>query len=66
MNRGATLNRALVYTKLLARLPTLVLAVPSKHVLIGNVVKVTDGDTITVLTADNVKERIRLFGIDAQ
>jgi endonuclease YncB( thermonuclease family) len=39
--------------------------VPSKHVLIGKVVKVTDGDTITVLTTDNEQERIRLWGIDA-
>ena len=46
-------------------LPTLAFAVPSKHVLFGKVVKVTDGDTITVLTADNVQERIRLWGIDA-
>ena len=38
---------------------------PSKHVLIGKVVKVTDGDTITALTADNEQERIRLYGIDA-
>jgi endonuclease YncB( thermonuclease family) len=29
------------------------------------VVKVTDGDTITILTADNEQERIRLYGIDA-
>ena len=28
-------------------------------------VKVTDGDTITILTADNEQERIRLWGIDA-
>jgi endonuclease YncB( thermonuclease family) len=34
-------------------LPTLAYAVPSKHVLIGKVVRVIDGDTITVLTADN-------------
>jgi len=39
--------------------------VPSKHVLIGKVVKVTDGDTITVLTQNNKEERIRLWGIDA-
>ena len=28
-------------------------------------VKVTDGDTITILTKDNQEERIRLWGIDA-
>ena len=44
---------------ILLQLPTLALAVPSKHVLIGKVVKVTDGDTITVLTADNEQECIR-------
>ena len=33
-------------------LPTLALAVPSKHVLIGKVVLVIDGDTIVVLTQD--------------
>jgi micrococcal nuclease len=46
-------------------LPTVAFAVPSKHVLIGKVVKVTDGDTITVLTVDNEQDRIRLYGIDA-
>ena len=50
---------------ILLLLPTLALAVPSKHVLIGNVVKVTDGDTITILKADNEQDRIRLWGIDA-
>jgi endonuclease YncB( thermonuclease family) len=33
--------------------------------LVGRVVAVADGDTITVLTADRVRERIRLAGIDA-
>lgn len=33
--------------------------------LIGKVVKVADGDTITVLSADNQKHRIRLAQIDA-
>ena len=36
---------------------TLALAVPSKYVLIGKVVKVTDGVTITILTTDNEQER---------
>lgn len=31
----------------------------------GKVVKVTDDDTITVLTADNVQVKVRLDGIDA-
>jgi micrococcal nuclease len=31
----------------------------------GKVVKVTDGDTITLLTSDNRQEKIRLDGIDA-
>lgn len=31
----------------------------------GKVVKVTDGDTITILTSDNEQERVRLYGIDA-
>lgn len=46
-------------------MPTLVCAVPSKRVLMGTVVKVTDGDTITVLTSENEQERIRLHGIDS-
>ena len=46
-------------------LPVLALAVPTDNVLIGRVVKVTDGDTITILTTDNEQERIRLYGIDA-
>ena len=40
-------------------------AVPTENVLIGKVVKVTDGDTITILTADSEQEWIRLYGIDA-
>lgn len=31
----------------------------------GRVVRVSDGDTITVLTAGNKQEKIRLYGIDA-
>lgn len=31
----------------------------------GRVIGITDGDTITVLTADHVQEKIRLAGIDA-
>jgi endonuclease YncB( thermonuclease family) len=33
--------------------------------LSGKVVKVTDGDTITVLTSNNKQEKVRLDGIDA-
>jgi endonuclease YncB( thermonuclease family) len=33
--------------------------------LTGRVVKVADGDTVTVLDADNTQHRIRLQGIDA-
>ena len=50
---------------ILLLLPTLALAVPSENVLIGKVVKVTDGDTIVALTMDQKEERIRLWGIDA-
>jgi endonuclease YncB( thermonuclease family) len=31
----------------------------------GKVVKVTDGDTVTVLTSNNKQEKVRLDGIDA-
>ena len=33
--------------------------------LIGKVVKITDGDTLVVLDADNTQHKIRLSGIDA-
>lgn len=33
--------------------------------LIGKVIKVTDGDTVNVLTSDNETHKIRLSGIDA-
>ena len=33
--------------------------------LIGRVVGVNDGDTITILDADKVQHKIRLAGIDA-
>ena len=35
------------------------------EVLIGTVVGITDGDTITVLDKDNAEHKIRLMGIDA-
>jgi endonuclease YncB( thermonuclease family) len=34
-------------------------------VISGRVVKVSDGDTITLLNADNAQVRVRLYGIDA-
>ena len=48
---------------ILLLLPILACAVPSKRVLVGKVVKVTGGDTITILTTDNQQERISLWGI---
>ena len=35
------------------------------EVLIGTVVGITDGDTITVLAKDNSEHKVRLMGIDA-
>ena len=35
------------------------------EVLIGTVVGISDGDTITVLDADNTEHKVRLMGIDA-
>jgi endonuclease YncB( thermonuclease family) len=40
-------------------------AASSDQTLTGKVVSVTDGDTVTVLDAENVQHRIRLSGIDA-
>ena len=37
----------------------------SADTLIGKVVKITDGDTLVVLDADNTQHKIRLSGIDA-
>jgi endonuclease YncB( thermonuclease family) len=45
--------------------PVLVGATPSGNVLTGRVVRVSDGDSITILTADQVRESVRLYGIDA-
>jgi len=55
----------LIAILLLLVLPTLALAVPSKNVLIGKVVRVINGDTIVLETAGETEERIRLYGIDA-
>ena len=35
------------------------------EVLVGTVVGITDGDTITVLAKDNTEHKVRLMGIDA-
>lgn len=46
----------------------LLLALPSHAVIrtvVGTVTKVSDGDTITVVTAEGTKLRTRLYGIDA-
>ena len=47
----------------------LLLSVSSSHsaasVLEGTVVKIADGDTITVLDSDKVQHRVRIAGIDA-
>jgi len=40
-------------------------ALSGAETLAGRVVGVTDGDTITVLAAGNVQEKIRVAGIDA-
>ena len=44
---------------------SLLASVASADVLRGKVVKVTDGDTVTVLDADKIQHKIRLNGIDA-
>lgn len=36
----------------------------SIHLISGTVIKIADGDTFTILSANNKKERIRLYGID--
>lgn len=36
----------------------------SAYALTGKVIKVADGDSITVLTSDNQRFRVRLYGID--
>src|SRR6267378_1738684 len=39
--------------------------IPGAQTFIGHVVRVADGDTITVLDSSNTQHRIRLEGIDA-
>src|SRR5574337_2187658 len=50
-----------------ALLPAFVLALPlsCRADLEGRVVGVSDGDTVTVLSATNIQFRVRLMGIDA-
>ena len=36
-----------------------------RGIITGKVIRVTDGDTITILDATNTKNKIRLYGIDA-
>ena len=47
----------------------LLISISSSHaaasVLEGTVVKIADGDTITVLDSDKVQHRVRIAGIDA-
>ncbi len=52
---------------IVAALAFLLLAAPTvfADTLTGNVVKVADGDTITVLDNTNTQHRIRLQSIDA-
>ena len=38
--------------------------IPQKEVL-GRIIRVTDGDTVTLLSSDNTRITIRLAGIDA-
>ena len=47
---------------LLALLPLTALA--KAYTLTGKVIHVTDGDTVTLMTSDHGKHRIRLYGID--
>lgn len=44
---------------------TLLASTPSLADVIGRVVGITDGDTITVLDSTNVQHKVRLAGIDA-
>ena len=43
----------------------LVISQNTPETIVGRVVKVTDGDTVTLLTKDNQQIRVRLEGIDA-
>ncbi len=58
-------NGAKVFSLWLAALLTLWLGVAHAESLSGKVVRVSDGDTITVLGPGNQQHKIRLMGIDA-
>jgi IS30 family transposase len=46
-------------------LTTVVAAFPYAQSIVGKVVSIADGDTITILDADHVQHKVRLAGIDA-
>jgi len=59
-------NPKLLVLRLAAFLALVVMSAESKGVtLIGKVVAIADGDTVTVLDVTNTQHRIRLSGIDA-
>ncbi|MDH6358948.1 thermonuclease family protein [Parabacteroides sp. PF5-9] len=43
----------------------IVLPVPAETIVSGKVVRVSDGDTFTILTEEKKQVRIRIYGIDA-
>ena len=45
--------------------PNIARPITQEQTIVGRVVKVADGDTITVLDATNTQQRVRLKGIDA-
>ncbi|HEV8072030.1 MAG TPA: thermonuclease family protein [Planctomycetaceae bacterium] len=50
----------------LVALPSFIFAaIPEPYTLIGKVVKIADGDTLTILNSANAQHWIRLAGIDA-
>jgi endonuclease YncB( thermonuclease family) len=58
-------NGAKVFSLWLAALLALCLSVAHAESLSGKVIRVSDGDTITVLDLGNQQHKIRLMGIDA-
>jgi endonuclease YncB( thermonuclease family) len=58
-NSNRVIKRAFAVVLLLLTSPTIA------HTLTGRVVKIADGDTITVLDARNDQHKIRLSAIDA-
>jgi endonuclease YncB( thermonuclease family) len=51
-------------TKIILFLCIIPLVLCAQNAVTGKVVKVSDGDTFTILCEDNVQQRIRLNGID--